>query len=395
MATVSGSASTTTRNPRHWQLAVLVMATLPEIPTSLGHRARLFDHLVGEREQHRRNRQAERLGDLQIDDEIEFNRLLDRQIGRLRSAQNPVNITSGAPELVSKVYSIGHQTSRFNIVTRAVHGRQSSVECQRINANAVGVYKRIGRDIKRVRATCDRIKHRRNIFSTPDFKDGGIEAENARCLVNSSHVQHVSGIAGIAHNCQSAQTGHSLAQNFETFGSKICGLARQAGEVAARSPQTRYEAGGNRVARQREDDWDDRGRLLCREDRLGPIRHNHIDLEPDELGCDLGGAFIATLRPAILDRDILPLAPAQLTQPLHKGAGPLALCCSRARAKEPDGRQLRLLRPRHHRPCCRAAEQSDEFTASHSITSWAMASSLSGIWRPSALAVFRLMASSN
>src|SRR6516164_1971951 len=158
-------------------------------------------------------------------------------------------------------------------------------------------------------------------------------AENTRCLVNNSHVQHVSGIAGIAHNCQSAQTGHSLAQNFETFGSKICGLA---GEVAARSRQTRYEAGGNRVARQRKDDWDDRGRLLCREDRLGPIRHNHIDLEPDELGCDLGGAFIATLRPAILDRDIPPLAPAQLTQPLHKGAGPLALCCSRASEKRDE-----------------------------------------------------------
>src|SRR5262249_8696270 len=94
--------------------------------------------------------------------------------------------------------------------------------------------------------------------------------------------------------------------------------AGRAGEVAARSGQSRYEAGGNRVARQREDDWDDRSRVLCRENRLGPIRHNHIDLEPDELGCDLGGAFIATLRPAILDRDIPPLAPAQLTQPLQK-----------------------------------------------------------------------------
>src|SRR5262249_11532079 len=125
---------------------------------------------------------------------------------------------------------------------------------------------------------------------------------------------------------------------------------------------TRYEAGGNRVARQREDDWDDRGRLLCREDRLGPIRHNHIDLEPDELGCDLGGAFIATLRPAILDRDIPPLAPAQLTQPLHKGAGPLALCCSRARAQQPNGRLLsRLLRARRERPSSRcAAEKGDE-----------------------------------
>src|SRR6516225_6178859 len=56
MATVSGSASTTTRNPRHWQLAVLVMATLPEIP----NRARLFDHLVGAGKQQWRHFEAER-----------------------------------------------------------------------------------------------------------------------------------------------------------------------------------------------------------------------------------------------------------------------------------------------------------------------------------------------
>src|SRR5215468_11910055 len=50
MATVSGSVSTTTRNPRHWQLAVLVMETLPEITTNFGHQIRSFDHLVGDGE---------------------------------------------------------------------------------------------------------------------------------------------------------------------------------------------------------------------------------------------------------------------------------------------------------------------------------------------------------
>jgi 1,4-alpha-glucan branching enzyme len=39
-----------------------------------------FDHLVGAGEQSRRNFQAESFGGCQIDDEIEFSRLLDRNI---------------------------------------------------------------------------------------------------------------------------------------------------------------------------------------------------------------------------------------------------------------------------------------------------------------------------
>src|SRR5262249_24640474 len=88
MPTMSGSASTTTRNPRHWQLAILVMATLPKFPTSpspspseneagelLHGRQPLlsaisglnsFDHLVGARKQHRRHLQAERVSGLEV-----------------------------------------------------------------------------------------------------------------------------------------------------------------------------------------------------------------------------------------------------------------------------------------------------------------------------------------
>ena len=59
-----------------------------------------------------------------------------------------------------------------------------------------------------------------------------------------------------------------------------------------------------------------------------------------------------------------------------------------------DGRQLWLLRTRCGRPCRRAAEQRDELAAAtHSINSSARASNLSGIWRPSALAVVILTGS--
>src|SRR5262245_13139014 len=57
---------------------------------------------------------------------------------------------------------------------------------------------------------------------------------------------------------------------------------------------------------------------------------------------------------------------------------------------------LALLRPRSERPRRHgAAKQCDELSAVHSITSSARASSVGGTSRPSALAVFRLIASSN
>src|SRR5262249_28571654 len=64
--------------------------------------------------------------------------------------------------------------------------------------------------------------------------------------------------------------------------------------------------------------------------------------------------------------------------------------------KRPGELITRLLRARRERPHGRrAGEERGEFAALHSITSSAMASSLSGIWRPSALAVVRLMTRSN
>src|SRR5262245_3132452 len=63
---------------------------------------------------------------------------------------------------------------------------------------------------------------------------------------------------------------------------------------------------------------------------------------------------------------------------------------------ESDHRHRRLLRACYERPCGNTAtEERDELAPLHPITSSASASSLSGIWRPSALAVFRLITSSN
>ena len=88
-----------------------------------------------------------------------------------------------------------------------------------------------------------------------------------------------------------------------------------------------------------------------------------------ELGRNLGDALGMSFRPAILDRDGATLDPAEFTQSLHKGGGPLNKRRS-AIAQKPDGRQLaRLLRPRGQRArdCC-TAKKCKEFAPSHEVS---------------------------
>src|ERR1700730_2494241 len=102
--------------------------------------------------------------------------------------------------------------------------------------------------------------------------------------------------------------------------------------------------------------------MLCREDLWGSRRDDDINLEPDELGRDFGEALVASLRPAILDRDGATLDPTEFAQSLHKSSDPFASGRPRALAQEPDSLRW-LLRPRLERPRRRCAEERDEIAA--------------------------------
>src|SRR6516225_2946653 len=60
----------------------------------------LFDHLVGAGKQRGQHFEAERLGGSQVDDEIEFGRLLYRQISRFGTSQYPINIGDTWPTVL-------------------------------------------------------------------------------------------------------------------------------------------------------------------------------------------------------------------------------------------------------------------------------------------------------
>src|SRR6266851_6332169 len=74
-----------------------------------GSAIHLLDHLIRPLQERRRDRQAEGLGGLEIDDEFILGRLLDRKVGGLRALEDPVHVSGGAAKEIRIIRAISHQ----------------------------------------------------------------------------------------------------------------------------------------------------------------------------------------------------------------------------------------------------------------------------------------------
>src|SRR5262249_50460023 len=129
------------------------------------------------------------------------------------------------------------------------------------------------------------------------------------------------------------------------------------------------------------------------------IHHDHIHVQTDEVGGELKDAIVSARGVSLFDDEVSALNVTKRAQSIAEGIE-FPLIWRSSSKKSNSGDLCRLLRKCRQRPRRRrAAEQSDELTATHpgnhSITSSASASSLSGTSRPSALAVVRLITNSS
>src|SRR5207245_2659960 len=102
--------------------------------------------------------------------------------------------------------------------------------------------------------------------------------------------------------------------------------------------------------------------------------------------------------PAIVDLEVAAVDPTQIREAPRERrevVPKIGIVFGRRHQHADAPHSFALLRPRGQRPCRRAAEQRDELAAFHSITSSARVSRVGGTSRPSALAVLRLIRSSN
>src|SRR5262249_10796678 len=131
-----------------------------------------------------------RLGGGKIDGEVEFGRLLDRDIAGFGPTQNLVDDFGSAPEHIWEVWSVGHRNTGLDKIAGADDSRQPGAKHKRDNARAVGVNESFLHEVNCIRLGLDRSEYGRNILCAPDFEWRNFDAKLASCGLNLTHFQH-------------------------------------------------------------------------------------------------------------------------------------------------------------------------------------------------------------
>src|SRR5713226_249385 len=83
-----------------------------------------LDHLIRPLQERLGDRQAEGLGGLEVDDQLELGRLFDGKIAGLGSFEDLVHVGRGTPELVRNVRPIGNEARGLRKLPYSIHGGQ-------------------------------------------------------------------------------------------------------------------------------------------------------------------------------------------------------------------------------------------------------------------------------
>src|SRR5262249_27631250 len=204
-------------------------------------------------------------------------------------------------------------------------------------------------------------------------------------------LEDIGGVVRIPEKGHARDGWNGQFEKLQPLGTDVRTNDAVAGDISSRSGEAWHEPGAYGIADRDHDDGNRGGGLLGRKSCGRAVGRNDVHRATNERRRGLGESLGHSVARRIVEGDVLAFEVTEIAQPVTEGVPPGRVI------NDADARDLpRLLRPRRERPrrSC-AAEQRDEIAPLHSITSSAMASTPGGIVRPSALAVFRLITSSN
>src|SRR6516162_1219483 len=129
-----------------------------------------LDDLVGAGEDRGRHRQAQRLGGLEIDDQLEGRRLLDRKIGGLGTFEDPPDIIAGQVIGCRKGHPVADQASVCDVFSPIVDRRNAVAQSQGYNLLAPAVEEGVA-DEERVNTLNESGKDRVDLAVRARLKD--------------------------------------------------------------------------------------------------------------------------------------------------------------------------------------------------------------------------------
>jgi hypothetical protein len=213
--------------------------------------AGLLDHLVGAGEQRGRNFDSDRLGRLQVDDELEPSRQPDRHFGRLLALEDTAGIDAGLAILIPVARAIAHQAAGVGKLAPMIYRGHRVARRQRRHLHATGDPQRIWTDQKGIRPHFHEGRKGRIDLA---IRAGGHHVDlppdgQTRRLDFSDKGLGDRRIAGIDERGKARGSRQQLVQEPEPLCSKLNADVADAREVAARPVEAGDKSKLDRVDR--------------------------------------------------------------------------------------------------------------------------------------------------
>src|ERR1041384_1860946 len=249
--------------------------------------SRLSNHLVRSCQHVGRNSQPDLLGGFEIEQQIELQRLFDRQLGRFGALENLVDKDRRAPKQIICVHAVHRQAAVIDIFRPGVNPSQT-VFCRRVdNSFSILIHRRSRHYQERLGPFLHGgAKRRIDILLGLHIHVGDLHAKSLCRRVGCLDRLRIARLCRIAENSQARKLRQNLLEKLQLFAAQLGGEVRQAGHVAAGPRETDNETGPEWVVILCHDDRDRRSSFFRPAGRLRPSRDNHICMPAQDFGYD-------------------------------------------------------------------------------------------------------------